>query len=301
MPRYPLSQSSLYKVTSPSQLAKRLNLDIDELERLVNRGDNYARFHTGTTKRRAVQKPKGRLRALHKRVAIWLGRIETPDYLHSAVKGRSYITNARAHRADINLIQVDIRSFFQNVTKHAVYVFFMDTMRCRPDVAMLLAKALTVDEHLPTGSPVSPILSYYAHKYLFDGVADLARKYELAFTAYIDDMCLSGALASRKILFEVRQIIASNGLKSHKCRFFPAGIPRVVTGVALTADGPRLPHRRHLQIHKAFSRIKSPPSRAAYERELRTIMGRMSEAAQLEPVWRDRARSLRASYPVVLP
>ena len=223
MPRYHLSQSPLYKATSPSQLAKRLDLGIEEeeLERLVNRGDNYVRFYTGTTKKRAVQKPKERLWALHKRIATWLGRIETPDYLHSAVKGRSYITNAQAHRADTNLIQVDIRSFFQNVTKHAVYVFFMDTMRCRPDVAMLLAKAFTVDEHLPTGSPVSPILSYFAHKRLFDGVANLATEYELAFTAYIDDMCLSGTLASRKILFKVRQIIASNGLKSHKCRFFP--------------------------------------------------------------------------------
>ena len=128
-------------VTSPSQLAKRLNLDIDKLERLVNRADNYARFYIGTTKKRAVQKPKGRLRALHKRIATWLSRIETPDYLHSAVKGRSYITNAQAHRVDTNLIQVDIRSFFQNVAKHAVYVFFLDMMHCRGDVAMLLAKS----------------------------------------------------------------------------------------------------------------------------------------------------------------
>ena len=244
MPRYHLSQSPLYKVTSPSQLAKRLDLDINKLEKLVNRGDNYARFYIGTTKKRAVQEPKIRLRALHKRIAIWLGRIETPEYLHSA----------------------------------------------------LLAKALTVDEHLPTGSPVSPILSYFAHKRLFDRIADLATEHELVFTVYMDDMCLSGALASRKILFKVRQIIASHGFKSHKCRFFPAGIPREVTGVALTASGIRLPHRRHLEIHKAFSRIKSLPSGAASERELRAIMGRMSEAAQLEPVWRERVRSFRASH-----
>ena len=296
MPRYHLSQSPLYMVTSPLQLTKRLNLDVDKLERLVNREDNYVRFYIGTTKKRAVQKPKERLWALQKRIAVWLSRIETPGYLNSAVKGRSYITNARAHRADTNLIQVDIRSFFQNVTKHAVYMFFLNMMHCRRDVAMLLAKALTVDEHLPTGSPVSPILSYFAHKRMFDGIADLATENGLDFTVYVDDICLSGALASRKMLFEVRRIIARNRLRSHKCKFFPAGIPRVVTGVALTASGPRLPHRRHLKIHEAFVQLKSLPSGTAYERELHITMSRMSEAAQLDPVWRDRVRSLRALH-----
>ena len=105
-------------------------------------------------------------------------------------------------------------------------------MRCRGDVAMLLAKALTVDGHLPTGSPASPILSYYAHKGMFDGIADLAARRGLKFTVYVDDMCLSGEGATRATLYEVRGLIAKAKLKSHKCRFFPAGKPRVVTGVA---------------------------------------------------------------------
>ena len=114
--RYPLSQSPLYKLTSPLQLAERLKWDVDELEKLVNRADNYIYFHADKAKKRAVQKPKRRMQALHRHIAIWLSRIETPEYLHSATKRRSYITNALSHRANTNLIQVDIRSFFQNVT-----------------------------------------------------------------------------------------------------------------------------------------------------------------------------------------
>ena len=129
MRRYPLEQSPLYKITSPRRLAEVLGLDEAELEELANRLDNYKRFKVGKTKKRDVQEPKDRLRAIHKRISRWLARIETPDYLHSAIKGRSYITNAKAHRADTNLIKVDIRSFFQNVTKHAVYLFFLDTMQ----------------------------------------------------------------------------------------------------------------------------------------------------------------------------
>ena len=70
--RHPLNQSALYKLTSPLQLAKRLQWDVDELEKLANRVDNYTCFPTGKAKKRDVQKPKRRTQALHKRIAIWL-------------------------------------------------------------------------------------------------------------------------------------------------------------------------------------------------------------------------------------
>ena len=292
MCRYPLEQSPLYKITSPRRLAEVLGLDEAELEELANRLDNYKRFKVGKTKKRDVQEPKDRLRAIHKRISRWLARIETPDYLHSAIKGRSYITNAKAHRADTNLIKVDIRSFFQNVTKHAVYLFFLDTMRCRGDVAMLLAKALTVDGHLPTGSPASPILSYYAHKGMFDGIADLAARRGLKFTVYVDDMCLSGEGATRATLYEVRGLIAKAKLKSHKCRFFPAGKPRVVTGVALTERGVSLPHRRHLKIKDGFAAIDMLPHGRSRDAAGAALVSRMHEAGQLDASWKDRARNL---------
>ena len=177
-----------------------------------------------------------------------------------------------------------------------MYLFFVNVMRCRRDVAMLLAKTLTVDNHLPTGSPVSPILSFFAHKLLFDKIADLASQNELIFTLYIDDMCLSGDLASRKILFDVRHVIASNDLKSHKCRFFRSGVPRVVTGVALTSRGPRLPHRRRRKIHESVIQLKSLSAGSSCEGLLRATVSRMYEAAQLEPIWRKRAQAIRALF-----
>lgn len=291
MKRYPLDQSQLYKVTSPAELAKRLKISLPELEELADREDNYKHFFVGKKKKRAVQEPKDRLKQIHKKVTRWLARIETPDYLHSAVRGRSYITNAAAHHADCNLIKVDIRGFFQNVSTHAVYLFFAETMKCRRDAAMLLAKVLTVDGHLPTGSSVSPILSYFAHKRMFDAIAALACKLNLSFTVYIDDMCLSGEKAVRSTLFKVRGIIARHGLQSHKCRFFPAGVPRIVTGNALTQKGVRLPHNRHLKIKEAFDALETIPDGGEREQAEKSLRSRLFEAAQLEPVWAERARS----------
>lgn len=157
---------------------------------------------------------------------------------------------------------------------------------------MLLAKLLTVDGHLPTGSPVSPILSYFAHRPMFDEISDLAHNLELRFTVYVDDMCLSGDLAIRSVLFRVRGIIAKHGLKSHKCRFFPEGVPRVVTGNALTLKGLRLPHKRHLKIKEAFDQLKQIPDGPTRESAINSLRSRLYEAAQLEPAFGARARSL---------
>ncbi|WP_439634702.1 reverse transcriptase family protein [Glycocaulis sp.] len=295
MKRYPPNQSQLYKVTSPADLARRLEVELCDLEELANRHDNYKRFDAGKTKKRPVQEPKDRLKKIHQKIARWLSRIETPDYLHSAIRGRSYITNASAHRADVNLIKVDIKSFFNNVRAHSVYLFFLHYMKCRADVSMLLAKILTVDGHLATGSSVSPILSYFAHKPMFDEIAQLSNELDLTFTVYVDDMCLSGEQAVRRTLFNVRQIIHRHGLSSHKCRYFPAGVPRVVTGNALTPKGTRLPHPRHLKIKKAFEELERLPAGSAREKAVNALKSRLYEAAQLEPVWAERARSLANS------
>lgn len=291
MKRHPMDQSQLYKVTSPAELAKRLGVNLADLEDLANRTDNYKRFKVGE-KKRSVQEPKEHLKSLHSKVMRWLSRVDTPPYLHSAVRGRSYITNAKTHSANSNLVKVDIRSFFQSVSTHAVYLFFAKTMKCRNDAAMLMAKLLTVDGHLPTGSPVSPIISYFAHKQMFDQIAELAENMDLSFTVYVDDMCLSGEKAVRATLFEVRGIIARHGLKSHKCRYFPPGVSRVVTGNALTVKGVRLPNRRHLKIKEAFEDLATMPDGPARDKAVNSLRSRLYEAAQLEPVWAERARSL---------
>ena len=294
MKRHPINQSQLYRITSPAQLALRLGISLMELEKLASKPNNYKRFKIGKGKKRDIQEPKDRLRRVHRKIMRWLARIETPDYLHSAVRGRSYITNAEAHSADVNLIKVDIRAFYQNVGLHKIYLFFVNTMKCRKDAAMLLAKLLTVDGHLATGSAVSPILSYFSYGKMFDEIAEVADHLGLSFTVYIDDMCLSGERAVRATLFRVRGIIARHGLRSHKCRFFPAGVPRVVTGGALTRHGIRLPHRRHLKIKEAFDDFEAMPDGPDREKALHALQSRLYEAAQLEPAWSERARSLRA-------
>jgi len=159
---YEVNQPPLYRLTSPTRLFRVLGIDAELAEMLLAADENYIKFTEKKTGR-PVEWPKPKLRAAHKRIANLLCRIVTPEFLHSAVRGKSYISNAAAHSADSRSVKIDIRKFFPSTRAQQVFHFFRDKMECAPDVAGVLTKLLTVDGHLATGSSASPILSYFAY------------------------------------------------------------------------------------------------------------------------------------------
>jgi len=126
---------------------------------LVSRDDNYRVFEIGKNlgRARTVEHPKPHIHRFHQRVFTLLSRIEPPLYLHSGVKGRSYITNAKAHRGCSRLVTLDIEAFYPSTRRWHVFEFFNDTMKCSPDVADIMASLLTYEDHVPTGRAASQI------------------------------------------------------------------------------------------------------------------------------------------------
>src|ERR1700730_5919784 len=88
-----LEQSPFYKLMTRQKLATVLGVELKEINALRRAADNFIRFTSDTG--RDIQWPKPRLRRIQKRVADLLSRIEPPEFLHSAIRGRSYITNAK--------------------------------------------------------------------------------------------------------------------------------------------------------------------------------------------------------------
>lgn len=159
--RYARDQSPLWKITSPAMLATRLGISPHELKRLEKKVKKFWVWQDPKTKR-WIQQPEPKLKKIHERIGMLLSRIETPDYLHSAIKGRSYISNASSHSADQPSVKSDIKQFYRSIRAQAVFAFFHERMHCARDVAGKLTELLTYNGHLPTGSSASPILSYFA-------------------------------------------------------------------------------------------------------------------------------------------
>jgi RNA-directed DNA polymerase len=299
-----LTDCWLYAVSSKADLARRLSTDqspmsAQELEVLaVDRG-NFKLFQIKANGR-AVQEPKHILQKIHKRIHKLLSRVITPGYLHSARKGKSYLTNARSHRASVATVKIDVKRFFRSVPRRSVYEFFLNTMKCRKDVAGLLADILTYNGHLPTGSSASPIISYYAFKPMFDELYTMAKSHNLAMTCYIDDLTFSGAHANSGFVFAAHKIIARYGLRSHKMKVFGPNQPKIITGVCNTPSGERVPNKLHLKISEGFNEMNAASSGEAQLKLLRRLLGRMEAARQIAPVFGARAQTLRAKMKKVL-
>jgi RNA-directed DNA polymerase len=295
---YPLNQSPFYKIRSIRRLAAILNTDQKTIVYLLSSCDDYIKFPN--KQGRDIQWPKPNLRGIQNRASILLGRIETPEILHSAKRVKSYITNAAAHSAMLPAVKVDIVTFFQKVRFPAVFHFFRDKMLCEPDVAAVLAKLLTIDRHLPTGGNASPILSYFAYMDMFAEIDDLARIRGCKMTCLFDDMAFTGSGATPKLLHEVQAIMRRYRLRAHKTKVFKARQARVMTGVAVTVQGLRLPNKRQRAIAQDMKLLSKQQSDQARAVLLRRAIGRLSEAAQIDPRWAPRAKALVAKQNAML-
>jgi RNA-directed DNA polymerase len=303
--RADLKQSDcwLYAVDSPADLARRLStpaqkLAVKDLRALSEDAGNFRLFTLTNDegKSRAIQWPKWRLQRIHARVHTLLSRVAVPKYLHSAIQGRSYVSNAAAHGSIVPVVKIDVKKFFPSVSRAAVFRFFEEQLRCRRDVAGLLADLLTYNAHLPTGGSASPIIAYYSFKNMFDEIERLARSRDVTMTCYVDDMTLSGARANKALLREIQQIISKHGLKSHKAYKFSASEPKVVTGVCITADGPRVPNKLHLKIKNGFEDLSAAETCRAKARILGPLIGRLEAAGQIDPAFKARAQTLRGRH-----
>lgn len=288
---YPRNQSIFYKVTSPKMLADRLRVTLDDLNELCAASDNYKRWTDKKTGRH-IQEPKPKLDKVHRRVAALLAKIDTPDYLHSAIKGRSYITNASGHFVDTGCVKIDVRKFYPSVRSQAVHHFFLDRMLCTGDVAGILTKLLTVDGHLPTGSSSSPILSYFAYEDMFEAFAALAEANGCIMTVYVDDVVFTGIGATRGLLYAARKVFACYRLYGHKTKLFRPGQPRIITGVAVTKEGMKLPNRRQKRIADDFATFDALPNGREKLIVARRLTGRLFEASQIDPAWRSKAETM---------
>lgn len=165
-----------------------------------------------------------------------LERIEKPDYLHSGVRGRSYISNAKVHIGAVPLVKLDLKKFYPSVDGARVFRFFTGPMRCSPDVAALLTRLCTYEDHVPTGSCVSQLLAFYAAKPLFDELHSLAEGAGVRGSCYVDDLTWSGHGATPAFLWAAKQVVHRHGFAHHKDRCFTAGDRKLVTGVMLDGD-----------------------------------------------------------------
>lgn len=282
-----LDQSPLYKLRTRKKLADLLQITLLQLHQIVDFETVYrereieTKKSNGKIKVRLTQEPRGSLRTVHERMKRLLSRIEPPGFLFCPVKRRSYVDNAAAHAGASEIRTVDVKDYFTSTLRRRVFWFFNTVMQCEADVAAILAHLLTVNGHVATGSPVSPILCFYSFYDMWHEIAGLASANGCKVTVYMDDLTVSGAVVPEWLMWEIRQRIHCRGLRYHKERRFTGGFGEV-TGVVLRDGKTILPNRQRKRAHEIAVQIRDVPDGKEREGLQRRLSGLRAQRRQVE-------------------
>ena len=162
---------------------------------------------------------------------------------------------------------------------------FLRDFECAADIAYRLADICCYrQEHLPTGSPLSGRIAFFAARQMFNEVAAVAvaAGAECKPTVHVDGITVSGFGATTSLLGEVRKAVHGHGLKTkqRKSKTYAAGSPKPVTGAVIVGAELRLPNERHRKIWQTRQDLlrAQGPERVRVQRVLR---GRLQEAKQI--------------------
>ncbi|MBI3714133.1 MAG: RNA-directed DNA polymerase [Burkholderiales bacterium] len=304
---YSIDQSALYKIASMKRLASLIGLPRGKLLRIAGGAHKYKTFvlpeekcpFTGKVRKsRKVEEPINELRYIHERIHALLCKVDHPEYAHGAVKGRSYRSNALAHVESQSLATFDMREFYPSTSESRVYTFWVEQMCCAPDLANVLAKLICYKGRLATGSPVSPLVSLYANKPMFDELSRIALSRNLKFTCYIDDITFSGQNLPRNFEQWIASIVGRYGhaLSEKKTRFFRSEQAKHITGAIIKDGLVTAPHSRFQKMRLIGSALRQVKDFNLRKSLLRRQAGLIAEIAYLDKSFSAMAESANQQF-----
>lgn len=295
--RYSFQRHALFRCPGPKVLAKLLQCSLAHLERLA--ADTSVHYNVWdrldeNKKARRIEEPLERMRAIHLRLGNLLLKLDTPEYLHSGLRGRSIRSNASAHLTHDETFKLDIRKFYPSTLRAHVFEFFHLDLEMQRDCAGLLAKLCTFEGHVPTGSLLSQMLAFWSHRRLFDAIDLYARRRGGVFTLYVDDLTLSFDAIQDDDLRSIARLIGKRGLIAHKAQLYRRGQVRMVTG-AILRDGRLLATNslRH-RIFKTHAELRQSNNHLDRLAKARQLAGRLNAAAFIEPAMLGKAEAAQA-------
>jgi hypothetical protein len=212
-------------------------------------------------KRRLLEQPRARLKALQRRVLHGiLDLVPAHDAAHGYRQGRNVVSYAAAHARREIVLRLDLRDFFASVGAARVRALFRaagypaEVARSLAGLCTNVVPADVWDEgglgqgaawerfrrpHLPQGAPTSPAVANLCAYRLDRRLAGLAAKLGAAYTRYADDLAFSGgaelARSARRFQVAVCRVALEEGFEvnTRKTRFMRRSGRQQLAGVVV--------------------------------------------------------------------
>jgi retron-type reverse transcriptase len=182
--------------------------------------------------------------------------------LRESIRPRGVITNALVHTNKKLVISIDLKDFFPTITfsrimgmlKKPPYSYSNKQAAIIAELTCL-PKGIDTNRGLPQGAPTSPILSNLICKKLDYQLGKMARKYNLSYSRYADDLTFSTndlkRIHPQFVINEVTRHVERNGfnVNEDKTKVMYSNQRQMVTGIVVN-DGLNL-HKKHVDALRA--------------------------------------------------
>jgi RNA-directed DNA polymerase len=185
---------------------------------------------------RLLEKPKQHLKALQRSILREiLDRVPIHASAHGFCRGRSCRSSVMPHLGKDLLLRLDLKDFFPSINRARVQAVFhslgypsgvsrtlagLCTHRTSAYLAGKRFRKLPWDSrellnspHLPQGAPTSPALANLCAWHLDARLQGLARRLDLHYTRYADDLAFSGTINRRYLARVVQPLIGAIALE----------------------------------------------------------------------------------------
>lgn len=300
---YQLNDSPFFRLRSRKQLAKHLRVSTETLKQISRRNDLYTRhwkhkslkdYEKGAWLKyqptpeqaenyRPIDIPDPRLKAMQSRIGDLLGRVKAPEFLFSPVKRRSYVENAAHHKEAKAFWLLDVADYFPSCSANNVARFFHRELECSRDVTAVFVHLVTLGGCLPQGSPCSPTLAYYSNSHIWLAVEKLVKARGCKLSLYADDITISGDVVPKALIWEIKKLIFSNGLRLKDSKEVSLiNAPADITGVIVKDGATHLPNRQLKRLAELKHQRASTTNSKLRGRIDNQIAGRLSQRKQVE-------------------
>jgi retron-type reverse transcriptase len=221
---------------------------------------------------RLLEAPNDRLKHIHRMLLSTFEKIYVPrNSVHGFTKGRSVMSNAAVHQKRPFLLNIDLKNYFETITFKRVRGL-LQSLGVSLEVANVISRLTVTNNRLPQGAPTSPILANMVSFSLDVELHNFAKKNNMRYTRYADDISLSSftqpiclfkerELKTRKLTVEdlseeLVSIISGNGftLNEDKLWFSDKTLRREVTGLIVN-EFPNIPRKYIRNIRTILYKI----------------------------------------------
>lgn len=180
-----------------------------------------------------------------------LKKIKIHTSAHGFTFDKSIISNSKVHVGQNHFLKIDLKDFFPSISINQVITIFK-SLGYTHKVSFYLASLCCFGEALPQGAPTSPMLSNIVAITLDKRLMNYAKKFNLRYTRYADDLAFSGDSIPVKHIEYITNIINSCGFSVNDKKTFLQHNKnkRIVTGISISENEIKVPreYKRKLKL-----------------------------------------------------